>query len=80
MKVLTVFAGFYLVLLALRAFRTQPSRTLLWLTLGMAVLTIGAISEIAYYQGFSADLEEAHLFEAVVTLVGLGFLVYSLHG
>jgi hypothetical protein len=50
---------------------------LLWLTVGMAVLTLGAVSEGAAYQGLQWTLDESHIFEAVVTLLGFGILVYS---
>lgn len=76
-KALTVAAGFYIVWLAYRAYRKQPTPTLRWLTVGMAILTLGAISEGVAFQGLGWTIDNSHVFEAAVTLVGFGVLVYS---
>lgn len=55
----------------------QP--TLLWLTVGMAVLTLGAVSEGAAYRGLNWTINQSHVFEAIVTVIGFLILVYSLY-
>lgn len=79
LKLFTVAAGFFIVYLGWRAYRTNRQRTVLWMTLGMLVLTFGAISEGAAYQGLQWTLDQSHLFEALVTLMGFGLLVHSLY-
>ncbi|HLE48291.1 MAG TPA: hypothetical protein VI818_08345 [Candidatus Thermoplasmatota archaeon] len=78
LKFFTILMGFYIVLLGYKAYRKQPHGNLLWLTVGMGILTLGAISEGLAYQGLGWTLDSSHVFEAVVTLMGFGVLVYSL--
>ena len=77
-KLATVALGFLVVYLGAKAYRRSRRRPLLWLTLGMGVMTLGAISEGAAYQGLGWSLAESHIVEAVVTLVAFAVLVYSL--
>lgn len=77
LKLITVFAGFYIVYLGLRAYSKLRQKHILYLTLGMGVLTLGAISE-GLAQALGWDLNPSHIFEAVVTLAGFLILVYSL--
>lgn len=78
-KALTVLLGLVIVYLGARAYRAQPRKPLLWLTIGIGVLTLGAISEGVAFQGLGWSLDQSHLFEAFVTLAGFGVLVYSLY-
>lgn len=77
LKLFTVAAGLYIVYLGTRAYQKNPQRPLLWLVVGILVLTLGAISEGAAYQGLNWSLDQSHVFEALVTLLGFGILVYS---
>lgn len=77
-KLVTVAAGFFIVYLGFKAWLKNREKTILWLTVGMLVLTLGAITEGAAYQGPDWDPDRAHIFEAVVTLLGFLILVYSL--
>lgn len=78
-KALTVLLGLVIVYLGVRAYRAQPRKPLLWLTIGIGVLTLGAISEGVAFQGLGWGLDQSHLFESFVTLAGFGVLVYSLY-
>lgn len=77
-KLITVFAGFYIVYLGFRAYRKLRQKHVLFLTVGMFVLTLGAISEGLALQGLNWSTNQSHIFEAIVTLVGFVILVYSL--
>lgn len=79
LKLITVVLGFVIVYLGAKAYRQTRRKPLLWLTVGIAVMTLGAISEGAAYTGLKWTLEQSHLVEAVVTLVAFGVLVYSLY-
>lgn len=79
LKLVTVALGFAIVYLGAKAYRNTRRKPLLWLTVGMAVMTLGAISEGAAYQGLRWSLAESHVFEAIVTLVAFAVLVYSLY-
>jgi hypothetical protein len=76
-KFFTVIAGLYIVFLAFKAYRQRPARNVLWLAVGMAILTLGAISEGIAYQAIGWSIEQSHIFEAIVTLIGFVILVYS---
>lgn len=79
LKLITVGLGFVIVYLGAKAYRNTKRKPLLWLTLGMGIMTLGAISEGAAYQGLRWTLADSHVFEAVVTLIAFGVLVYSLY-
>lgn len=78
-KLVTVALGAVLVYVGSKAYRTSRRKPLLWLTIGMAIMTLGAISEGAASLGLGWTLDRSHLFEAVVTLVAFAVLVYSLY-
>lgn len=77
-KLITIVLGFVIVYLGTKAYRNTRRKPLLWLTVGMAVMTLGAITEGAVYQGYGS-LDLAHLVEAVITLIAFGVLIYSLY-
>lgn len=78
-KAVTVLLGVVVVYLAWKAYRVSRRKHLLWLTAGMLIMTLGAISEGIAFQGLRWTIEESHIFEAIVTLVAFGVLVYSLY-
>jgi hypothetical protein len=79
LKLVTVLLGFVIIYLGWKAYRTSRRKPLFWLTVGMAIMTLGAISEGAAFQGLQWTIEQSHLFEAVVTLIAFAVLVYSLY-
>lgn len=79
LKAITVALGVLIVYLGMKAYRSSRRKPIFYLALGMLVMTLGAISEGAAYQGLSWGLGESHLFEAVVTLIAFAILVYSLY-
>lgn len=79
LKIITVALGFLIVYLALKSYRVSRRRPILLLGIGIGIMTLGAISEGVAFQGLDWNLEQSHLFEAVMTLAGFGVLVYSLY-
>lgn len=79
LKLVTVVLGSIVVYLGFKAYRASGRKPILWLTVGMAIMTLGAISEGAAYQGLNWGLDESHLFEALVTLVAFAVFVYSMY-
>lgn len=79
LKAVTVVLGLVILYLGVKAWRNTRRKPLLYLTLGMAVMTLGAVSEGLAYRGLGWSLDNSHIFEAVVTLVAFVFLVYSLY-
>lgn len=78
-KLVTVALGVLVVLLAWKAYRASRRKPLLWLTVGMLIMTLGAVSEGIAFQGLGWTIDQSHTFEAIVTLVAFGVLVYSLY-
>lgn len=79
LKALTVLLGFLIVWFGFKAWRAGRRRPLLWLTLGMGLMTLGAIAEGVAFQGLGLTLDESHIVEALFTLAAFGVLVYSLY-
>lgn len=79
LKLVTVLLGFVIVFLGAKAYRAQRRKPILWLTIGIGIMTLGAISEGAAFQGLGWSLSVSHFVEAIVTLVAYGVLVYSLY-
>lgn len=78
-KLFTVVLGVVVVYLGWKAYRQTRRKPLLWLTVGMGIMTLGAISEGIAFQGLGWAIERSHVFEAVVTLIAFAVLVYSLY-
>lgn len=86
-KAITVVLGLIVMYQGSKAYRATRRKSLLLLTIGMAIMTLGAVSEALAYRGlelllgrdFQWTLDQSHLFEAIVTLVGFAVLVYSLY-
>lgn len=79
LKTITVGLGFVVVYLGAKSYRASRKRPILLLTVAMALMTLGAISEGIAFQGLRWTIEQSHLVEAVVTLVAFAVLVYSLY-
>lgn len=79
LKAVTVVLGLVILYVGGKAWRNTRRRPILYLTLGMAIMTLGAISEGMAFRGLGWTLETSHVFEAFVTLVGFAVLVYSLY-
>lgn len=78
-KLVTVALGVIVVYLGWKAYRVNRRPPLLWLTVGMLIMTLGAISEGAAFQGLRWTTDQSHVFEAIVTLVAFAVIVYSLY-
>lgn len=78
MKVVTVALGALIIYLGTKAYRASRRAPLLWLTVGMGIMTLGAVAEGLATMG-GLELGQSHIIEGVVTLVGFGVLVYSLY-
>lgn len=78
-KLVTVVLGVLVIYLGAKAYRRSGRKPMLWLTIAMVIMTLGVVSEGLAYQGLQWSLDHSHVFEAVVTLVAFGVLVYSLY-
>lgn len=79
LKAVTVLLGALVVYLGGKAYLRTRRRPLLWLTVGMTIMTLGAISEGLAFQGLGWTIDMSHVFEGIVTLVAFAVLVWSLY-
>lgn len=78
-KLATVALGALVIYLGTRAYRASNRKPILWLTIGMGIMTLGAVAEGLALQGLGLTLAAAHIIEAVVTFAAFAALVYSLY-
>jgi hypothetical protein len=78
-KVIALVLGIYIVYLAYKGHRRNRSKPLLWVSIGFALITMGAVSEgLLYLFGF-APLIIATGTGTSVTAVGFLAIIYSIH-
>jgi hypothetical protein len=78
-KAVTLLFGGILTLLSLRAYRRTGSPALRALTVGIGLLTAGAILGGALHQLLGLPLKTSATLQSVFTAIGFGVLTYSLY-
>ena len=78
-KAVTLLFGGILTLLSLRAYRRTGSPALRALTVGIGLLTAGAILGGALHRILGLPLETSATLQSVFTAIGFGVLTYSLY-
>jgi hypothetical protein len=78
-KTVTLLFGGMLTLLSLRAYRRTGSPALRALTVGIGLVTTGAILGGALHQVLGLPLETGATLQSVFTAVGFGIITYSLY-
>ncbi|WP_335999192.1 DUF7521 family protein [Halorientalis halophila] len=78
-KTATLLFGGILTLLSLRAYRRTGSPALRALTVGIGLVTIGAILGGVLHQLFGLPLRTGASFQSVFTAIGFAILTYSLY-
>ena len=79
LKLVTLALGFFLVYLGVGAYVRKRQRTVFWMSVGLLILTLGVVAEYAAFAGLGLSLDQAHIVEAVVGVIGFAVLVYSLY-
>lgn len=79
LKTVTVVLGGVITFLAYTAFRRTGSPALRSLTLGFALVTLGALLAGAVDQVVGLETEVALVVESVLTAAGFAVIVYSLY-
>jgi xanthine/uracil permease len=78
-KTVTLLLGGLITYLSYRAYRRTGARPLRALAVGFAIITTGAALGGAIDLLTSADVLTGILVNSVLTMVGFGFIVYSLY-
>jgi hypothetical protein len=79
LKMATVLLGLVIIYLSVKAYRGTRRRSILLLGIGMALMTLSAISEGLAFNGLGWTLGQSHVLTAVVTLAAFAALVSSLY-
>ncbi|MFB6361588.1 MAG: hypothetical protein ABEH59_09740 [Halobacteriales archaeon] len=79
LKSITLVLGFMITYLAYKAFRRTKSSALRSLTLGFALVTLGALLAGIVDQIVGLSTDAALVVESVLTAAGFAVIVYSLY-
>lgn len=79
LKTITLLLGGLITLFAYRAYDRTGARSLGFLSLGFAVITLGTLLAGIADQLLQADLQVGLLIESVLITVGFAIIVYSLY-
>ncbi len=79
-KVATVFLGGLVVLLLFRGYRREGSRAMFFLAIGFGLITLGSVIEGLLFEFFSYSLLNVNIVGAILVLLGLISVVYSIYG
>lgn len=78
LKLLTVALGAVFIAISTRAYLKHRARSMLTLTVAIALMTGAAVAEGLAFQFIGLSLDEAHIIEAVFTLAAFTVLVLSI--
>lgn len=79
LKIVTVVLGGLVTFFAYRAYRRTEAAALQWLSVGFAIITLGALLGGAVDQVLVISREWAIVVESVMAVSGLGVILYSLY-
>ncbi|MEF8813676.1 MAG: hypothetical protein V5A55_07645 [Halovenus sp.] len=79
LKTITLLLGGVITLFAYRAYNRTGARSLGFLSLGFAVITLGTLLAGIADQLLQADLQVGLLIESALITVGFAIIVYSLY-
>lgn len=79
MQTITLLAGGFVTLLAFRAYRRTGAPALQALSVGLGLVTAGALLAGVVHQLLRTDIATAIAVQSTATAVGFGVLAYSLY-
>ncbi len=79
-RVAIVILAAILAYLAYRAHHRRNNKGLLFLSIGFAIISVGAAIEGILFEFFTYSILTVHLIESVIVLFALLFMVYSIYG
>lgn len=79
-KALIVVMGSLIVYLSYRGYRRDKSKSMLFLSLGFAFVTIGAVVAGVLFELVGFSLADVYGIEAAMAALGLVTILYSIYG
>lgn len=79
-RLLIVILGAIVIYLSFKSHRQNHSTAMLLLSMGFALITIGAVIEGVLFEFFGFDIFGAHTVESILVASGLIAIVYSIYG
>lgn len=80
LRLLIVALGMLVVYLSFKSHRQNHSSTMLLLSMGFLLLTVGVVVEGILFEFFGLDIFGAHAVESILVASGLSVIVYSIYG
>ncbi len=72
--------GVIILYLALKNYRREHNRAMVFLGLGFGFITVGAVLAGVFFEVLKADLLISDIAEASMTVIGFAFILYSIFG
>ena len=79
-KIVLVLMGAVVVWLSGQAWRRNKSSAMLFLSIGFALITAGAVAAGVLFEFLGYGLPEVSIIEGIVQLLGFGMIIYSIYG
>ncbi len=79
-KLIIVILGTVLVYLALRGYRRNRTKDMIFLALGFALITAGSVAAGVLFEFLGFQLVDVEIVESVMVILGFTSLIYSIFG
>ncbi len=79
-KLIIVILGTVLVYLALKGYRRNRTRDMIFLALGFALITAGSVAAGVLFEFLGFQLVDVEIVESVMVILGFTSLIYSIFG
>lgn len=79
-KVITMALGFLIAYQAYKGYRQYGSEPMLYVAIGFAIISFGAVIEGVLFDVVGLDPFDAGFVQTVIVAVGMLFVLYSLYG
>ena len=76
-RLLSLALGAAIVFLAYKGFRRSNSKSMIFLAIGLALVTTGAFVEGVLFEFFSLDITLIHAIESTINVLGFLTILYS---
>ena len=76
-RLLSLFLGAAIVVLAYKGFRRSNSKSMIFLAIGLALVTMGAFVEGVLFEFFGLDIILTHAIESTINVLGFLTILYS---
>ncbi len=80
LKLLIVLLGAVLIYLAIKGYRKNRRKDIIFLALGFALITAGSVAAGILFEFLGFQLVDVDIVESAMVILGFGCLIYSIFG